>query len=696
MNKDIHKDEINEFETREVRRRKMEWRRKSWSIPDFRGGKQNWFCLLKELVALIGDGQANDLDEIPEVTSISDTYSWRIYAPFLKGIGLVNNQAGVLCLSNDGVEFFSNPVKRQLAIQMHDRIRLFGEVLEMLAETPLTVEEVDENLCELYSLEWCNLSNTRKRMDWLEVLDLIQGVGNRKWEATISGKDFLEKCTLVSPHIFKCLENDSNDIEIVEPPTEIAMLLRKLSDFPEMLKKRSTYNIWAPSPNRIDNLRIITQVASERIGRSELFSFIENKFHLKTSSAESMLPFLKASGLIEEVGRSVYLATPVAKAWLETGNDLDFIRILHSNMQFVGEMIRAAENDITRNSIYEQGKQYGLNNEKARWIVGFLVEAGLLEETQYLHLKATPMGMRFIEGLPLMEENAGEIEEKGIVIKDNAVEIDIDELEQIAKAMQEASCNPWAEGKAAGVAFEEAIAELFRYMGFHAERIGGAGDTDIVVKWKDAEQTITAIVDAKSKSNGNVSHSDISDVAIDTHKDKNKSDYVAIVGKGFSGDTIRNHAEKKLFALVTVAQLVEVANAFHELGLSLSEIALIFKVPNGISELYEIITSRRRELEIISIVVSRFSKEQDELGGLSPRDLFFILRDTELSPSLIELCEVFEILSESEIGILQATDDIRSPENMIYRLSGANKTVNRLRALASSIEKGLDQRIYKY
>ena len=81
------------------------------------------------------------------------------------------------------------------------------------------------------------------------------------------------------------------------------------------------------------------------------------------------------------MGRSVYLATPAAKAWLETGNDLDFIRILHSNMKFVGEMIREAENDIVRNSIYEQGKKYGLNNEKARWIAGFLLEAGLLEET---------------------------------------------------------------------------------------------------------------------------------------------------------------------------------------------------------------------------------------------------------------------------------------------------------------------------
>ena len=50
------------------------------------------------------------------------------------------------------------------------------------------------------------------------------------------------------------------------------------------------------------------------------------------------------------------------------------------------------------------------------------------------------------------------------------------------------------------------------------------------------------------KSGGTVSHSDISDVAIETHKEKNNADFVAIVGPGFSGDTIRNHARKKGFA----------------------------------------------------------------------------------------------------------------------------------------------------
>ncbi len=114
-----------------------------------------------------------------------------------------------------------------------------------------------------------------------------------------------------------------------------------------------------------------------------------------------MLPFLKASGLLEEVGRNVYRATAAAQAWIETGNDLDFVRILHAHMRFVGEILLYAENDIARNDIYLKGKLYGMNGEKTRWIVGFLLEAGLLEEPQYLHLKTTKMGKNFVTTLPL-------------------------------------------------------------------------------------------------------------------------------------------------------------------------------------------------------------------------------------------------------------------------------------------------------
>lgn len=673
----------------DFQRQKNEWRKKGWSIPDFRGGKQSWFLLLKGLIELIGNNQANDLDATPQIDGFDGLLSWRSYAPFLKGMGLVSNQAGLLCLTAIGISFQKEPTEINLANIIQDKTRLFGEILNYLNTESATVEEIDKLLCEEYNLNWNGLSNTRRRMDWLEVLGLIQGIGNRKWEITESGREALSKWCIVRPKAIGAQISDLNSIEIAEPPAEIAILLQRLQESPELHKRRSTYNIWAPSPNRINNLRVIIQYASDRITKSELFGYVEKEFNLKTSTVESMLPFLKAAGFIEEVGRNIYLATPAAKAWINTGEDLDFIRILHAHMKFVGEMIKAAEEDIVRNDVYALSKDYGLNTEKARWITGFLIEAGLLEEPQYLHLKATPIGKSFISKLPLEDLSAPYSDEKEET-KEALPQIVPEEIDRITARLYNAARDPSAEGKASGVAFEEAIAEMFDFMGFEAKRIGGSGDTDVVVRWKDAEgKSITAIVDGKSKSSGLVSHTDVSDVALDTHKDKNGAEYVAIVGPGFSGDTIRNHAKKKLFALITDSELSEIARLSQSLGLSLQEIALVFQVPNGLSQLAELMSSKQRELAIVSSVLSIFRKEQDELEGLSPRDLFLLLRHTDDSPSLEELINVFETLSRPEIGVLVATNTTKFPQNVVYILNEGKKAANRLRALASAIEKGI-------
>ncbi len=672
----------------------MNGEKKGWSIPDIRGSKQIWYELIRKLIELVNEGEACDLDLFPDIHDITQPQSWRTYAAFLKGVGLVKNEAGRLILSSAGMRFLSEPTQKNLADQIQDKLRLFGEVLGILEMEPATVEETNKQLCERYGLNWKNLNNIRRRMDWLEVLGLIQAIGNRRWEITDCGREALKDWCLVSPEAIEAMESDSKAIEINDPPEEIAVLLQHLADSPEMHKKRCTYNIWVPSPNRIENLRVIIQVASDQIERSELFEFIENKFHLRLSSVESMLPFLKASGLLEEIGRNIYMATPAAKAWLETGSDLDFIRILHAKMQFVGEMIEAAKNDIVRNDMYAQAKLYGLNAEKARWIAGFLLEAGLLEEPRYLHLKATYMGRRLVASLPLAEIGQ-EITEQTDTVDNTKMAGDafLSEFEILCNRLYSASTDPGAEGKGSGVAFEEAIAEIFCFMGFKAERIGGSGDTDVVVKWKNEEDRyIVAIIDGKSKSNGQVSHSDISDVAIDTHKEKNSADYVAIVGPGFSGDTIRNHARKKGFALITVGQLIGIADAFKELGLSLQEIAFAFQVPDGFSQLEELISKKKRELDIISVVISKFLSEQELLGALSPRDLFLLLRKSDECPSMDELIGVFETLTKGEIAILQMVDIKSSPENARYVLKGAEMAINHLKALASAIEKGIHKK----
>ncbi len=368
---------------------------------------------------------------------------------------------------------------------------------------------------------------------------------------------------------------------------------------------------------------------------------------------------------------------------------------MHSHKRFVGEIIKITEKDCVRNDVYAETKRHGLNTEKVRWIVGFLLEAGLIEEPQYLHLRSTPLGMKFIKDLPLFDANYEDEKAKNfqeIVNKGNekSCQAENEKANAIFEALRTASRDPMVAGKASGLAFEEAIADVFRYMGYDAKHIGGSGDTDVVVRWKDEEgKIITAIVDGKSKTNGSVVHSDISDVALETHKEKNNADFVAIVGPGFSGDTIKNHARKKGFALVTDVELIDIAKSSKELGLSLTDIAYLFKVPNGLSQLDELIAARKRELDIITLVVATFVKEQSTMDSLSARDLYFLLRNTNLSPSLEELLNTFDILSKGEIGILSSVKRAAATENITYSMTGGAHSVNRLRAMAYAIENGL-------
>jgi len=680
------------MEIKDVQQRKNEWKRKGWSIPELRGSKQEWYGIVCELVGKLANN-AVDMNSIPDLKTTSSVYPWRNYASFLKGIGLAANKANLLTLTDIGKKFYTSPSKRFIADLIHDKYRIFGEILSILQTEQKTIEDIDEILCREYSLDWSNLSNTRRRMDWLEVLGLIEAVGNRKWAVTTEGKKAIQDWPLISSDVVDHVYENNQDIQIGHAPTEIEDLLKKLMDNPSLHKKRNTYNIWIPSPNRIENLRTIVQYASEKLTRSDLFEFIENEFQIKTSSVESMMPFLKADGLIEEVGKSIYVSTPAAKAWCESGNDLDLIRIMHANKRFVGEMILAAKEDTTRNEVYAEGSKYGMNTEKSRWIMGLLIEAGLLEETQYLHVKATGLGNAFAASLPMMpaDSMSTEIistEEKNDT--ENGTDKS-DEKTQLFEALSNSARDPFAESKASGVAFEENIAAMFRFMGFDAIRIGGSGNTDVVVRWKDnTGKTVTAIVDGKSKSNGTVTHTDVSDVALETHKEKNNADYVAIVGPGFGGDTIKNFARKKGFSLVTDKELIDIALCAKELGLSLDEIALLFKVPNGIPTLEDLINTQRRRLEIISLVIKTFRQEQEAMDSLSARDLYFLLRGTEISPSLEELISTFELLAIDEIGVLNIIKKGTPTENTTYAMQNEVQCVNRLRALALAIECGME------
>lgn len=672
---------------------RSKWMRQAASAPNLLCGKDEMFPLTLELLRMIDNGEAVDFDALPALSNGKSSKPWRQYAHALVPIGLVQNRKGILRLTTDGSELLADESRSRLASLMADRIRLFAEVLGLLVREPLTVEEANAELVESYRLDWKTVNNTRLRMTWLEVLGLVEWLGDRRQSATTEGRALFATWDVVTPAALT-VQATGETVDVPEAPEEISVLLDRLAATPSALDSRSTYNIWVPSPkdqpNKIENMRTSIAAAVEPIEKDALLGFIAEQFGLKRSSVDSMLPFMRAAGLLQETRRGVFAATPAAKAWLRSGSDIDFVRILHANMRFIGELIRAAKTNAPRSHVYQEGVRYGLNKEKVRWLTFFMLEAGLLVETSWSSVQATPTGLRFIETLPLAEprivETTTENETAPALI--HPVPNSQNEVSLIAESLIHTSTDPAADGKAAGAAFEEYIEAAFQHMGFHAQRISGSGNTDVLVQWYDGSGTLsTAIVDGKSSSSGRIAHTNVSDVAIDTHKEKHAARSVAIIAPSFSGDTINNMAQKKQWALITAEELGQVLTAADALGLRPAEIGVLFEVPDGMSRLADVIDARQRALDILTLVISRLKTETEE--AVSPRDISLIERGSELAPNIDELLETFTLFESLDADIVRRVEDIKDPRYATYRIGDVRPAAKRLRALAAAIERGL-------
>jgi hypothetical protein len=677
-----------------LRAQKARWLRQVASVPNLHAGKHEMFPRTLELLQLIASGAATDLDIHPQLSSGEYSMTWRKVAGALRSMGLIENRKGSLELTADGVQFIADKSPSRLAALMADRVRLFAEVLGLLIQAPLTVEQANAKLVATYNLDWTTVNNTRLRMTWLEVLGLTEWLADRKQTATQEGRELFTTWETVSSEALT-FNTEQFVANIPDAPTEIAALLDRLSTNAGEQEARKTYNIWVPSPasdpNKVENLKVCISAAADPIQKEEFLQFIGNRFELKRSSVDSMLPFMRAAGLLHEVRRGVFTATPAAKAWLATGSAIDFIRILHGNIRFVGELLRSSTANVPRTYVYSEGARYGMNKEKVRWLIAFLVDAGLLVETSWSSVQATPTGRRLIESLPLAEPSLvpesvpdpGQTEPSGVVHART-------EASDIAADLVRSAADPSSDGKASGAAFEAFLERAFQHMGFQTQRISGSGDTDVLVQWHDTAGVLrTAIVDGKSSASGYIAHGNVNEFAIGTHKDKHSAEFAAIVAPSFRGDTITKAAQAKGWVLVTASELGDLVLSTESLGLRPSELGMIFEASDGRSRLTDLIDTRQRELDIITLVIARLKAELEMEEPFSPRDVSLLERTSELAPSVDELLETFALLNRLDPAIVQRIEESSDPRYSTYRLGDVKPAAVRLRALAAALERGL-------
>jgi hypothetical protein len=136
-------------------------------------------------------------------------------------------------------------------------------------------------------------------------------------------------------------------------------------------------------------------------------------------------------------------------------------------------------------------------------------------------------------------------------------------------------------------------------------------------------------------------------------------------------------------------ELITSANA---LGLRSAELGILFKMPDGLSRLADLIDARQRTLDIVSLVISRLKDEMETAEVVSPRDISLIERRSQLAPGIEELLETFSLFNRLDPDIVRVVDEGQDPRYVTYQIGDVRPAAKRLRALAAAIESGLSPR----
>ncbi|MBL7074331.1 hypothetical protein ISS37_03715 [candidate division KSB1 bacterium] len=201
--------------------------------------------------------------------------------------------------------------------------------------------------------------------------------------------------------------------------------------------------------------------------------------------------------------------------------------------------------------------------------------------------------------------------------------------------------------------FENALCEFFNEIGFKARKIGGPGDTDVLV-----EKPVSFIVDGKSTKSSSISR--INFTRLKQHKKSHDADFILVVSVGFDPAVIRD-AELEESSLVNVKTLLRLLEIHRNLPLSPHEYVAIFSKKGLISDedlkpLEEKIQEIKLFLDNVLFIVENLdfkSKNIDVIrGGLDAK--CELMKRPFISKKEIE--EILKFLSSNIINIVEVKD----------------------------------------
>jgi hypothetical protein len=202
--------------------------------------------------------------------------------------------------------------------------------------------------------------------------------------------------------------------------------------------------------------------------------------------------------------------------------------------------------------------------------------------------------------------------------------------------------------------FEKALEKMFKFLGFECERIGGPGETDVLVT-----RPKTFKVDGKStKSEAKTA---INFTRIKRHMAQNNAEYMIIISIGFDPAVCRD-AELEGATLISINTLLDIIKLHRENVLSPYDYIEVFKKPgiidkNKMVSLHEKASYRKALIEKSVILLKNMDfspRSLDEIKGrvdfYSEQKKTHVLRKNEIE-------KILAFLEHDILGIVNQKDN---------------------------------------
>lgn len=201
--------------------------------------------------------------------------------------------------------------------------------------------------------------------------------------------------------------------------------------------------------------------------------------------------------------------------------------------------------------------------------------------------------------------------------------------------------------------FEIALEKTFQEIGFSATRIGGPGETDILVS-----EPIRFIVDGKSTKAD--SKSSINFTRIKRHMKNNSAEFMVVVSVGFDPAVARD-AEIEGTTLVDVNTLIDILKIHRENILSPFDYIDIFKTPGIINDdklkpLYDKVKNRCNMIEKIYTLLNNMDFSGRNIDEIKGRVDLYCEQNNKILLQKYEIENLLLFLSNEFFGIICQRD----------------------------------------